>query len=231
MNQLRLNDQRAKAAIALIWLVLALDALLLIFTVFQYFLIQEIVNGMAVSDTLAIIANYGAGSSSSIYMLAFIISGITFIRWFRRAYYNLATITHNTEYGDGWAAGGWFVPIMNLFVPYKIMKELYIKTDKYLMFKQDYGDKKKLKTDYVGWWWALWIITGIAGNIILRIEFRGLDLDPDTTFFMNVLNSALSIVLAIVTIIVVTDYSEAEKILYQVVQEGDEEEETINYIL
>jgi len=220
MNELRPNDQRAKAAMALIWLMLALNVLMLIFSTLQYYLINIAMDGEEVSETIAYIADYGVSSVGIIVFIATITSIVTFIRWFRRAYYNIATITHNTEYSNGWAAGAWFVPFMNLYVPYQIMKELYVKTDKHLVLKNGYTDDKRLKTGYIGWWWALWIISGVIGRIYLRLEW---DSDDPTTF-LSLVDSALSIILCIITIIVINDYSEAETLLFQLDQEGEEDE-------
>lgn len=221
MNELRPNAQRAKAAIALIWLILALNILTLAFSIFQQYLIEAIENGEYVSETTAYIADYGVSSSALFMAIAAVTSVVIFIRWFRRAYFNLNTITHDTEYSDGWAAGAWFIPIMNLFVPYKIMKELYVKTDKYLTLKEGYTDNKKLKTSYIGWWWALWIISGVVGRFYLRIEWDS----DDSTSLLSLIDSGLSVLLCIVTIIVIHDYSEAETLLHQLVEEGDENED------
>lgn len=67
---------------------------------------------------------------NAIAIVIYVISCITFIQWFRRAYYNLGQIAKNLSYEEGWAAGSWFVPILNYFRPYQIMKELYKKTKK-----------------------------------------------------------------------------------------------------
>lgn len=221
MNELRPNGQRSKVAIALIWLILALSVLLLVFMSLQYYLITIVEKGEYVSETVAYLADYGVSSVSMIYLIASITSIVTFIRWFRRAYYNIGMITHNMEYGDGWAAGAWFVPILNLFVPYKMMKELYTKTDTYLILKDGYIEDKKLKTDYIGWWWALWIISGIIGRIYLRLEWDS----DDPISILSLIDSGLSILLCIITIIIIHDYSEAENLLYQLKEEGEGEGE------
>ncbi|MEK7256950.1 MAG: DUF4328 domain-containing protein, partial [Bacteroidota bacterium] len=71
---------------------------------------------------------------------------------------------------EGWAAGSWFVPILNLFRPYHIMKEIWDKTQEQIQSRPAVES-----SELVGWWWAFWII----GNIIGRISFR-LSLKADT---------------------------------------------------
>lgn len=54
---------------------------------------------------------------------------VTCIMWFRRAYHNPYKIGISyLSYSEGWAAGAWFVPFMNLVRPFTIMKEIWNKT-------------------------------------------------------------------------------------------------------
>ena len=55
--------------------------------------------------------------------LVYIVSGIMFIRWFRRAYFNLHIVVNNLSFSEGWAAGYWFIPFANFNRPYRIMKK------------------------------------------------------------------------------------------------------------
>jgi len=61
-------------------------------------------------------------------MVVALISAVTFIMWFRRAYFNLHSRVSKLSFTEGWAAGAWFVPIVNLGRPLNIMQELYNKT-------------------------------------------------------------------------------------------------------
>lgn len=61
------------------------------------------------------------------YCVFLLISGITYIQWFRSAYFNLSMRTR-CIYGEGWASGSWFVPLMSLVRPYRIMIKLSTKT-------------------------------------------------------------------------------------------------------
>ena len=219
-EQLRPNGQRAKAAMNLIWIVMAIDVVILVASAADLFLFVEHAHGQEISQTAIDICDMSLTASYGLFAIAYIISIITFIRWFRRAYYNLYTITGVTDYGDGWAAGSWFVPIANLFMPYNIMKELYVKTDRYLSVEDnaDYSENR-LRTDYIGWWWALWIISGIGGNISIKVIYN---LESwDSIIFGKMISLGcllLSIVLAFVTIIVIRDYADVESQLLEMEQ-------------
>jgi len=60
-----------------------------------------------------------------VWLLAFIAAGGVFIWWFRRAYGNLPALGVPQKYSPGWAVGAWFVPILNLFRPWKMTEEIW----------------------------------------------------------------------------------------------------------
>lgn len=59
-------------------------------------------------------------------LLLQIASVVTFLWWFHRAYKNLHVAgVPNLRFSPSWAIGGFFVPILNLYRPYHIMKEVW----------------------------------------------------------------------------------------------------------
>ena len=62
--------------------------------------------------------------SGTIYIAFFIL----FLRWLYSAYKNLSLLGHDTETTPGWAVGSFFIPIAQLWRPYNVVKELYLKT-------------------------------------------------------------------------------------------------------
>ncbi len=230
MNGLRPNEQRGKTAIALIWAIFGIAGFAVLFRSIDLCVYYIYMNGGETPDTLINIYDFGIKSASYLTIVAYIISIITFIRWFRRAYYNMSTI-QAMEYGDGWAAGAWFVPIMNLFVPYKMMKELYEDTDRYLLFENSESYTKSLNISHVELWWTLWIISRILGNIIGRIIELIASSNIVLSVVIAIINLIILMALCIVTVNVIHRYAEAEKILYNMQQEGSEteKEESLSY--
>ena len=144
MENLKPNGQRAKNAITLIWIVLALEIISLISGYFQYDLLQTVANGGEISTETATANETREQMIGIIYLIAYIISAITFIQWFRRAYFNLHLKVNHLSHTEGWAAGSWFVPIISLYRPYQIMKEIYQETKELLIekgidFKQSFS--------------------------------------------------------------------------------------------
>ena len=226
MENLRPNEQRGKNAIILIWIVLALEIVNLISSYMQYNLLQTIANGGIISDEVTEANDTREAVVGLIYFVAYLISGITFIMWFRRAYFNLHQRVSHLSLSEGWAAGCWFVPILNLFRPYQIMKEIYVETKK-LFTKRGLSEKVDYSTDYLGWWWTLWIISGIIGQIIFRIALNGDDSADNllTTTTAQMFLGILGIPLALITVKIIKDYSKIEPLLAQI---DDEEQKTNN---
>lgn len=157
MNTIRPNEQRANIAILMVWIVLAMEVISLFSNYFQYDLLNQVSDGNPLLMDDANANDSRVQLIAVLYLMVFIVSGITFIMWFRRAYFNLHNRVDFLEYSEGWAAGSWFVPIMSLFRPFKIMKEIYQVLLRILHKKEI---KTNVSTQFLGWWWFLWVVMG-----------------------------------------------------------------------
>src|ERR1700740_216818 len=95
METLRPNAQRAKLAIIFIWIVLGTEMLGLISEVMSYGLLQSIANGEINTEQEIALNDMREAVISLLYTGMYIGSIITFIQWFRRAYYNLGLLSKN----------------------------------------------------------------------------------------------------------------------------------------
>lgn len=213
MEELKPNGQRAKNAITLIWIVLVLEVASLISGYFQYNLLQSVLNGGEVTIEEANANDTREQLISIVYLIVYIISAITFIQWFRRAYSNLHLKVSSLSFTEGWAAGGWFVPILNLFRPFQIMKELYNET-RNLLLEKGFSNYEIISTKFLGWWWALWIINNLIGQFVFRYSIGAESLDSlMVTSIAGMVSNAVGIPLALVAIKVIKDYSSVEPLL------------------
>lgn len=117
----------------------------------------------AQSDVLVGIAALG-------FIGSLIACAVVFIMWFRRAYANLHRLENSESilsHTEGWAAGAWFVPFMNLVRPYTIMKEIWNETQSNIPGKIERDGLKD--TNLIGWWWAAWIGYNIVSNITSKM--------------------------------------------------------------
>ena len=213
MNNLKPNEKRAQNAIILIWIVLGLEVVSLISAYFQYELLQKIANGETVSEAAAFANDTREQILSILYLIAYIASAITFILWFRRAYFNLHQKINYLAYSEGWAVGSWFVPFINLYRPYQIMKEMFTETKELITNKKE-NVFLSSSINLLGWWWALWIINGIIGQVTFRYSLHANELSEFiTSTVMSMAGNILGIPLAIVTIKLIKTYSEMDAIL------------------
>ena len=220
MESLKPNGQRAKNAITLIWIVLFLEIISLISGYFQYDLLQTLANGGEVSNETAESNDAREQIIAVIYLIAFVISGVTFIQWFRRAYFNLHQKVNHLSHTEGWAAGSWFVPIISLYRPYQIMKELYQET-KGLLTSKGFTIGETISTSSVGLWWALWILSNVIGQLSFKYPSETIDEIIGGTVVSMILN-IIGIPLALITVKIIKDYSEIEPLLHEI-KVGEEE--------
>jgi Domain of unknown function (DUF4328) len=210
-SALKPNDQRGNLAVLLIWIVLGLEILSLISGYFQFDLLNEVKNGANVSTGKATANDLREGILGIIYGIAYLISGITFIQWFRRAYFNLHQKVDGLSHTEGWAAGSWFVPIVNLFRPFQIMKEMFIETKAYLI-KNNISFNEEINTKNLGIWWTLWIINNFLGQIIFHYSKNSETVDQLLNFtIINLVSNVFGILLAVITIKVIKDYINLEE--------------------
>ena len=215
MNKLKPNGQRAKNAIILIWIMLALDSISLISGYFQYDLLQMVANGNEISIEQANANDSREQIISLLYLIAYIISAITFIQWFRRAYYNLHLRVTNLSYPEGWAAGSWFIPILCLFRPYQIMRELHVET-KALLTRKAVVINSNFTTSTLGVWWAFWLVNNAMGQFVFRYAQRAETIEELTiSTLTSMATNIIGVLLALLTIKVIANYAAVEPLLLE----------------
>ena len=209
INAIRPNLKRAKLAQLFIWLVMALDIISIFFSYLQYNLLKSLQNNEEVTDQMLNSNDTREQIIGILYLIVFIISTVTFIQWFRRAYFNL-NIRTNCSHSEGWAAGSWFVPIISLYRPYQIMKEMWDKTTN--LIKSKTSDYAENSTMIIGLWWTLWIVSNYIGKYVLKSAFKAETIEN----FLNstigdMTMSIIGIPLAIITVAIIKSYSLKEE--------------------
>ncbi|HLS30255.1 MAG TPA: DUF4328 domain-containing protein [Flavobacteriaceae bacterium] len=221
MEKLRPNGKRAKNAITLIWIVLGVDMILLVARYFEYDLIQTAIIGGYISQEAVDANDLRIRIIGIVYLIVYIISAITFIRWFRRAYYNLHLKLNYLDHKEGWAAGSWFVPIINFYRPYQIMKEMYQET-KELLLKKGIAPHGISSNGLVHGWWGLWVLNNVIAQVANRTAKSAETLEVLlATTIAHIVVSILFIPLAIITVKVIKNYASAEPLLKELTEEEE----------
>lgn len=90
---------------------------------------------------------------SALYVIAFIVSAITFLRWFHRAATNHDVFGRLDVASGRSAVWSFFIPLVNFVLPYQIMKSIWQ--------GNGYSDQRD-SSALVSFWWAAWL----SGNLL-----------------------------------------------------------------
>jgi len=137
-------------------------------------------------------------------VLAYIASIVFFLMWLYRAYKNLEAINvRNLDASPGWAVGYWFIPILNLFKPLRVVSEVYNGSDPEIA-KEGYGFSDTTTPAMLGFWWACWLISNFTGRIAEMIEKASKDV-TETSILVYIVSLALGIMAGVLLIFIVKD--------------------------
>ncbi len=102
-------------------------------------------------------------TSTSIWLLVLVATGIVWCVWQHRAQANAIELAGGgLQFTPGWAVGWWFIPFANLVKPFQAIRELW---------KASYGGHawRSLPTwRVIGWWWALYLGANVIDRGISR---------------------------------------------------------------
>jgi len=106
------------------------------------------------------------------YLGVFIVTGVAFLKWIYRANMNCRGFgARDMKFTAGWSIGYYFIPVLNLVRPYESMKEIW-------QVSQDPKDwKSQTGSALLGWWWALWLISGFVGQMLFRLSMNADTID------------------------------------------------------
>jgi hypothetical protein len=102
----------------------------------------------------------------------FVIAGIGVLVWTHRANRNAHALSPRPlAYTPGWAVGWYFIPIANLFKPYKAMEATWNAS------RDPLGTQPVRDSSLLGAWWLLWIVTCLLSRAATRMSARAEDTD------------------------------------------------------
>lgn len=151
-----------------------------------------------------------------LYLATFIFTIFAFLMWQHRIRKNADYVgVTGLRFSMAGVIGWWFVPIMNLFRPYQVMKEMWQSNYHDVNEQPEWRDSTV--SGLLGWWWGLFLVGGWvaygAGNLRLRS-------DPNlliTGGWMEIVSSAiwmLSAVIAIALVREITAFQESKQRAY-----------------
>ncbi len=210
------NSRRAREVIIFFWIYIAMSVFSILGGLYQYNLVNS-----GLTDSAAI-TQEAAATNELIQRIAgllsigsFIALAVFFIRWFRRAYYNLHNLPGAyASLEEGWAAGAWFIPFLNLVRPYQIMKEIWEGTQQFLAHRMT-----PRSSALVNSWWAIYLGTNIFSGIASRLVAGSGTLEGlKTNTIIYIISEVLSIAAAVVAMLLVNRMSDIENELMKEAQ-------------
>lgn len=119
--------------------------------------------GGPLSSDQKTLVDLAQGMSGLLYFAALVLTIVAFCLWVHRVYRNLPALgAVGLKYSPRWAVGGWFVPILNIWRPYQVMREIWRNTA-----------PAGQGWDLLKIWWGLWLISNYVDNFVFRNSFTG----------------------------------------------------------
>jgi Domain of unknown function (DUF4328) len=157
-----------------IWLLMAgivVDILATISGFFQISFLSDWVAGAEITEDEVFWNDLRQVAIALPKLFIYLTTVVLFSMWIHRAYRNLPALgASRLEYTPGWAVGWFFVPFANLFYPYRVVKEIWIKSDPEVDDTEASLWQSASAPPLLAWWWAAWIISNIVDNAIFRLN-------------------------------------------------------------
>lgn len=174
-NSVHSNEQKGKKVILSFKINMLLSLLILGSIIWQYMIIQEFPNNhpipieiLSTPEQIQNIIHVGV-------LLSTITCCIIFLLWFKREYHNLHAINPKLKYKEAWAIWSWFIPVINLWRPYQIMKEIYIHATTTEKKEIHPEEEEIITTPIIDLWWLLWIASNVLSQVNNRLPETTID--------------------------------------------------------
>jgi hypothetical protein len=127
------------------------------------------------------------------HLLVSLVVLVMFLRWIYLAQRNLPALgARHMRFRPGWAVGSFFVPIVNLWVPFQAMRDL-AKASR----SPQHWELEDTPAPIIVWW-VLWIVSEILRNATLRSQLHARTVPEITTLTdIELATGVLSIPLAL----------------------------------
>ncbi|HEX8117701.1 MAG TPA: DUF4328 domain-containing protein, partial [Pyrinomonadaceae bacterium] len=148
-------------------------------------------------------------------LCVFVALVVAFCLWLHRAAKNLRALGNkNMEHSPGWAVGSFFVPFVNLVVPYKAVKEVWLKSDPSAHIEEGVMFTAPSSTPpLVLGWWIAWLVSNFLGRLSWRLQDNSTLGTHDFVVGVDIISDLANVVAAVLAVLVVRgiDRRQAER--------------------
>lgn len=136
-----------------------------------------------------------------IWLVAYVLAGITFIVWMYWARLNShATASrHQHKWAPMWVILGWLIPIVNLFVPQAVMQDIWRASDR---SQGTLALQLRPRSGLVTAWWSCWIVSFVLAYVGARLQ-------TDQAVW-STLSTAVTVAAAVLAIQIVRKINDAQ---------------------
>lgn len=151
---------------------------------------------------------------------------VTFLIWLNRSYKNLEPLRASyLKFSSGWAVGYWFIPILALFRPFQVVREIWWESDPEIPDGQLFlTESLHGAPTYMGVWWGFWLVSNVAN----RFASNAFDSHRPEDVFVGgvviIIACALTMVAAVLAVMVVRDITARQSARYLAVRTLEERE-------
>jgi Domain of unknown function (DUF4328) len=190
---------RQTAVFTVFALIMVLDAFAVISSLMELDLLNSAAAGEAITPAQADANDARQGVVGLAQTGAYLACAVVFIRWFHGAYKNLDAVAPGArERGTGWAIGGWFVPILNLWRPKEIVNEIWRGSG-------PREDRDARPPAFLMVWWLAYLVSGWLGQAAFRTALKGDTLDEmRTADYVYIASDGFDVIAAGLALLVVS---------------------------
>ena len=133
---------------------------------------------------------------------------VFFLMWLYRVNENLRAFNPagTIEYSGGWAVGSFFIPFVNLVVPYRAVREVWQKSGP--AEEAMFAAPSPPATFPI--WWTFWLLSTFSANISLRVSLNE-NFDESTATIISMIAGGFSILAAVFAYLVVDEIDKRQE--------------------
>lgn len=168
-----------------------------------------------------IVTLFDAANTANVLIL--VLTAVAYLWWSYRMHRNLRALgVTRLELSSGWAIGGFFVPIMNLFRPCEVMCEVARGSDPQAYSSTFHHWNRGQVTPLVGFWWALFLLKNIVAQVA-QVMFKTTS-DKSSAVNAEMTAQFLSAVAAVITILMIRRLTQNQEQRYAICEQLREAE-------
>ena len=138
---------------------------------------------------------------------------VALLTWIIRVHSNLPALgARNLKFETIWAVAWWFIPFAHLFLPYRVMLEIWQGSDP----DAEGEDLEKSSPPLLGFWWAVTVPALLIGlyyiPIVNTMDMRGGSVNLVADLYLSAAVSILTIGSAILGILVVREIDHLQSV-------------------